>query len=110
MADLLKDGGKALLLGNEAITRGLIESGVRFASTYPGTPSSEVGNILEKISEDAGLYFEFSVNEKVALETSAAAAVWPPSSARQNRFWTLTMPQASRKQCCCLYIVTTGIL
>lgn len=75
MADLLKDGGKALLLGNEAITRGLIESGVRFASTYPGTPSSEVGNILEKISEDAGLYFEFSVNEKVALETSAAAAV-----------------------------------
>ena len=64
-----------MLLGNEAITRGLIESGVRFASTYPGTPSSEVGNILEKISEDAGLYFEFSVNEKVALETSAAAAV-----------------------------------
>ena len=75
MANLLTDGGKALLLGNEAITRGLIESGVRFASTYPGTPSSEVGNILEKISEDAGLYFEFSVNEKVALETSAAAAV-----------------------------------
>ncbi|MBR7123732.1 MAG: indolepyruvate ferredoxin oxidoreductase subunit alpha, partial [Candidatus Methanomethylophilaceae archaeon] len=75
MANLLTDGGKALLLGNEAIMRGLIESGVRFASTYPGTPSSEVGNILEKISEDAGLYFEFSVNEKVALETSAAAAV-----------------------------------
>ena len=75
MANLLSDGGKALLLGNEAITRGLIESGVRFASTYPGTPSSEVGNILEKISQDAGLYFEFSVNEKVALETSAAAAV-----------------------------------
>ena len=75
MANLLTDGGKALLLGNEAITRGLIESGVRFASTYPGTPSSEVGNILEKISEDVGLYFEFSVNEKVALETSAAAAV-----------------------------------
>ncbi len=75
MADLLKDGGRALLLGNEAITRGLIESGVRFASTYPGTPSSEVGNILERISSDAGLYFEFSVNEKVALETAAAAAV-----------------------------------
>lgn len=75
MADLLKDSGKALLLGNEAITRGLIESGVRFASTYPGTPSSEVGNILEKISDKAGLYFEFSINEKVAMEVSAAAAV-----------------------------------
>lgn len=75
MADILCDSGKALLLGNEAITRGLIEAGVRFASTYPGTPSSEVGNILEKISQDAGMYFEFSVNEKVALETSAAAAV-----------------------------------
>ena len=75
MADLLTDSGKALLLGNEAITRGLIESGVRFASTYPGTPSSEVGNILEKISEQAGIYFEFSINEKVAMEVSAAAAV-----------------------------------
>ncbi len=75
MADLLKDTGRALLLGNEAITRGLIEAGVRFASTYPGTPSSEVGNILEKISDDAGMYFEFSTNEKVAFEVSAAAAV-----------------------------------
>ena len=56
------------MLGNEAITRGLIESGVRFASTYPGTPSSEVGNILEKISEQAGIYFEFSINEKVAMD------------------------------------------
>ena len=62
------------MLGNEAIVRGLIESGVGFASTYPGTPSSEIGNILENISTDAGMYFEFSTNEKVALEVSAAAA------------------------------------
>jgi len=54
--------------------RGLIEAGVKFASTYPGTPSSEVGNILEEISEKAGMYFEFSTNEKVALEVSAGAA------------------------------------
>ncbi len=74
MVNLLSDGGKQLLLGNEAIVRGLIESGVGFASTYPGTPSSEIGNILEKISSDAGLYFEFSTNEKVAMEVSAAAA------------------------------------
>ena len=74
MPNLLADGGRQLLLGNEAITRGLIEAGVGFASTYPGTPSSEVGNILEKISSDAGMYFEFSTNEKVAMEVSAAAA------------------------------------
>ena len=74
MVNLLSDGGKQLLLGNEAIVRGLIEAGVGFASTYPGTPSSEIGNILEKISSEAGLYFEFSTNEKVALEVSAAAA------------------------------------
>ena len=75
MSDLIGDGGKHLLLGNEAIVRGLIEAGVGFASTYPGTPSSEIGNILEVISSDAGMYFEFSNNEKVALEVSAAAAV-----------------------------------
>lgn len=62
------------MLGNEAIVRGLLEAGVRFASTYPGTPSSEVGNILEEISSDAGMYFEFSSNEKTAVEVSAAAA------------------------------------
>lgn len=74
MSDLLADGGKQLLLGNEAIVRGLFESGAGFASTYPGTPSSEIGNLLEKLAEDAGMYFEFSTNEKVAMEVSAAAA------------------------------------
>lgn len=72
--NILENGGRGLLLGNEAIARGLIEAGVRFASTYPGTPSSEIGNILEEISEKAGMYFEFSSNEKVALEAAAAAA------------------------------------
>ena len=74
MTDLLAKDGKRLLLGNEAIVRGLFEAGVRLSSTYPGTPSSEVGNILEKESEKAGMYFEFSINEKTALEVAAAAA------------------------------------
>ena len=74
MADLLSDSGRQLLLGNEAITRGLFEAGVKFASTYPGTPSSEVGNLLEEYSERAGMYFEFSSNEKSAVEVAAAAA------------------------------------
>ncbi|HIJ00891.1 MAG TPA: indolepyruvate ferredoxin oxidoreductase subunit alpha, partial [Candidatus Methanomethylophilaceae archaeon] len=72
---LLEDSGKVLVLGNEAITRGLIEAGVAFASTYPGTPSSEIGNTLQRIAQDAGMYFEFSTNEKVAVEAAAAAAV-----------------------------------
>ena len=75
MMNILEESGKGLLLGNEAIVRGLIEAGVRVASTYPGTPSSEIGNILEEISKEAGMYFEFSSNEKIALEVSAAAAI-----------------------------------
>jgi indolepyruvate ferredoxin oxidoreductase alpha subunit len=69
-----KEGGKLFLLGNEAAVRGALESGVSLVSTYPGTPSSEIGNVFYKIANDAGVYFEFSSNEKVALEVSAAAA------------------------------------
>ncbi len=63
-----------LLLGNEAITRGAIEAGVAFASTYPGTPSSEISLNLFQISKESDLYFEYSVNEKTALEVASAAA------------------------------------
>jgi indolepyruvate ferredoxin oxidoreductase alpha subunit len=72
---LLADSGRLLLLGNEAIARGLIEAGVGLAATYPGTPSSEVGKVLENIAATAGMYFEYSVNEKVALEVAGAAAI-----------------------------------
>ncbi len=74
MANLLGEQEKELLLGNEAIVRGLFEAGVKFASTYPGTPSSEIGNLLEVLADKKGMYFEFSSNEKVAMEVSAAAA------------------------------------
>ncbi len=75
-ANILIDepGRREFLLGNEAIVRGALEAGVDFASTYPGTPSSEIGNVLFFISRKAGIYFEFSTNEKVAMEVSAAAA------------------------------------
>ncbi len=63
-----------LLLGNEAIARGAIEAGVGFATTYPGTPSSELSLNLFQISRETDLYFEYSTNEKVALEVAAAAA------------------------------------
>jgi len=68
------EGERLFLLGNEAAVRGALEAGVSIASTYPGTPSSEIGNVLSRIAKDVGVYFEFSSNEKVALEVSAAAA------------------------------------
>ena len=72
---LTADNNKQLfLLGNEATVRGALEAGVGLASTYPGTPSSEIGDVFSKVSGDAGIYFEFSTNEKVALEVAAAAA------------------------------------
>jgi indolepyruvate ferredoxin oxidoreductase alpha subunit len=69
-----KPGEKMLLLGNEAIARGAIEAGVAFASTYPGTPSSELSLQFFQMSQECDLYFEYSTNEKVAMEVSAAAA------------------------------------
>ena len=67
-------GQKMLLLGNEAIARGAIEAGVAVASTYPGTPSSEISLQLFQTSQESDLYFEYSTNEKVAMEVAAAAA------------------------------------
>lgn len=67
-------GQKMLLLGNEAIARGAIEAGTAVATTYPGTPSSEISVTLFQISRETDLYFEYSTNEKVALEVAAAAA------------------------------------
>lgn len=73
-----KVGRKVILLGNEGIARGAIEAGVQFVSTYPGTPSSEIGNTFFKIqnskSKIKNLYFEFSINEKVAMEAGAGAS------------------------------------
>ncbi|MEA3457098.1 MAG: indolepyruvate ferredoxin oxidoreductase subunit alpha [Candidatus Thermoplasmatota archaeon] len=70
-----------LLLGNEAITRGALEAGIDVATTYPGTPSSEIADTfsaiakhLKKNGETPSFYFEYSTNEKVALEVAAAAS------------------------------------
>jgi indolepyruvate ferredoxin oxidoreductase alpha subunit len=76
--DLLKDatGETHLLLANEAIARAVLEAGVRLVALYPGTPSSEIGNNLTFMAPHIpNFYFEFSTNEKVALEVAGAAAV-----------------------------------
>ena len=77
MHKLLTDipGKEMLLLGNEAIARGALEAGVSFTTCYPGTPSSEIPEQFFKISQETDLYFEYSTNEKVAMEVGAGAAV-----------------------------------
>ncbi|MFQ5647963.1 MAG: indolepyruvate ferredoxin oxidoreductase subunit alpha [Candidatus Aenigmatarchaeota archaeon] len=71
---LNKPGAQVILLGNEAIARGALEAGLDFASTYPGTPSSEVADTFAAVAREAGIYFEYSVNEKVAFEVATGAA------------------------------------
>ncbi|MGC9975790.1 MAG: indolepyruvate ferredoxin oxidoreductase subunit alpha [Syntrophales bacterium] len=63
---------KVLMSGNESIARGAFEHGVRFATGYPGTPSTE---IMETFAKYDGVYAEWSPNEKVALEVGIGAAL-----------------------------------
>ena len=73
---LLADEGELqLLLGNEAIVRGALEAGVQVVTCYPGTPSSEVPDTFRRLHKQAGIYLEYSVNEKVALEVGGGAAL-----------------------------------
>ncbi len=64
-----------LLLGNEAIVRGALEAGVGFVSCYPGTPSSEVPDTFFRLSPEGSFIFEYSANEKVAMEVAGGAAL-----------------------------------
>ena len=68
-------GKRVVLMGNEAIVRGAIEGGVTLASGYPGTPSSEIGNTFARVAKKLGIYFEWSANEKVALEVAYGASI-----------------------------------
>ncbi len=63
---------KKLLLGNEAVARGLYEAGVKVVSSYPGTPSTEITEYAAEYSE---IYAEWAPNEKVAAEVAAGASL-----------------------------------
>ncbi len=62
---------KIIMLGNEAIARGVYEAGVKVSSAYPGTPSTEISEYLSKYSE---VYTEWAPNEKVATEVAFGAS------------------------------------
>ena len=72
---LAEAGSRVLLMGNEAIARGAVEAGVQLVASYPGTPSSEVTETLIATAPDCGYYVEWSMNEKVAFEVAAGAAL-----------------------------------
>ena len=63
---------KQLMLGNEAVARGLYEAGCSFVSSYPGTPSTEITEAAAKYQE---IYAEWAPNEKVAMEAALGASL-----------------------------------
>ncbi|MGM9598611.1 MAG: indolepyruvate ferredoxin oxidoreductase subunit alpha [Faecousia sp.] len=63
---------KQLMLGNEAVARGLYEGGCSFVSSYPGTPSTEITECAAKYPE---IYAEWAPNEKVAVEAAFGASL-----------------------------------
>ncbi len=63
---------KRLMLGNEAVARGLYEAGCSFVSSYPGTPSTEITEAAAAYQE---IYAEWAPNEKVAMESAFGAAL-----------------------------------
>ena len=69
---------KQLMLGNEALARGLVENGCNIATSYPGTPASEIlGSVASwktKESLDA-MHVQWAVNEKVAFEIAYAGSI-----------------------------------
>lgn len=63
---------RGLMLGNEAVARGMFEAGVTVVSSYPGTPSTEITEYAAKYNE---MYCEWAPNEKVALEVALGASI-----------------------------------
>jgi len=72
---LQNPGTVDLLMGNEAIARGALEADVQMVASYPGTPSSEITEVLIEATKDTDLYAEWSINEKVAFEVAAGASL-----------------------------------
>jgi indolepyruvate ferredoxin oxidoreductase alpha subunit len=68
---------RRLLLGNEAIARGLIENGCRMATSYPGTPASEILAAVAafQTEEKLAMHTQWAVNEKIAFEIAYAGCM-----------------------------------
>jgi len=73
---LRKESFSEIVIGNTAIVRAMIESGVRVVTSYPGSPTPEIATAIATIPvEKRPFYFEFSTNEKIATEIAYGASV-----------------------------------
>ncbi len=73
---LQKESFSEIMMGNSAIVRAMLEAGTRVVTSYPGSPTPEIAIALAGLPKDRNpLYFEFSVNEKVALEVAYGASI-----------------------------------
>ena len=63
---------KKLMIGNEAVARGLYEGGLALVSSYPGTPSTEITEFLSAYDD---IHSEWAPNEKVAAEVAFGASL-----------------------------------
>lgn len=75
----IQEEGRVLMLGNEALVRGCLESGVSYVSQYPGTPTSDIGEYFHQVlreNPEIGEYLvhHWAVNEAVAASACAGAA------------------------------------
>lgn len=78
---------KQLMLGNQAVARGLFEAGCRFVSSYPGTPSTEISEYASEYDE---IYAEWPPTEKVAMEATLGAAIGGARSFCAMSTWAST--------------------
>jgi indolepyruvate ferredoxin oxidoreductase alpha subunit len=74
---LMREGPfEEIVMGNTALVRAMVEVGTRVVTSYPGSPTPEIATAIQSIpQEDRSFYFEFSTNEKVAVEVAFGAAI-----------------------------------
>lgn len=73
---LSKEPFSEIMMGNSAVVRAFIETGTKVVTSYPGSPTPEIAQTIADIPrENRPFYFEFSVNEKVALEVAFGASI-----------------------------------
>ncbi len=73
---LTREAGSEIMIGNTAVVRAMIESGVKVVTSYPGSPTPEIAQAIMSVPADRNpLHFQFSVNEKVATEVAFGASI-----------------------------------
>jgi indolepyruvate ferredoxin oxidoreductase, alpha subunit len=78
MGDMLlnPESFSEIVMGNTALVRGMVEAGVKVATSYPGSPTPEIATAIASIPKDKRpFYFEFSTNEKIASEVAFGASI-----------------------------------